>query len=274
MITKEEIHRAAAAEGLRFDQIEKDYLILWILYALSRPELKTKGWIFKGGTCLRHCYYPGYRFSEDLDFSCLVESGGLEGVRELLQRASLWVSANSGVRVEVKELFTIPGDLQIEIPLEYSRGGPRKHGLPQVKVHLTFDEPILTQTMVRSVRQQYSDLTDFTLVAYSKEEILAEKMRALIQQQKKWPRPRDLYDLWFILCHRQEQFTWEKLKALFSEKCKVREVSPDPAALTSEYLKDSNKEMWKDQLGGILKNLPVFEEVWREWEIACRIIFA
>jgi predicted nucleotidyltransferase component of viral defense system len=25
--------------------------------------------IFKGGTCLRKCYFPNYRFSEDLDFT-------------------------------------------------------------------------------------------------------------------------------------------------------------------------------------------------------------
>ena len=66
MIGKEEINRRAKAEGLRFDQIEKAHVILWILQALAQPELKPKGWVFKGGTCLRHCFYSGYRFSEDL----------------------------------------------------------------------------------------------------------------------------------------------------------------------------------------------------------------
>lgn len=27
--------------------------------------------VFKGGTALRKCYFPGYRFSEDLDFTSL-----------------------------------------------------------------------------------------------------------------------------------------------------------------------------------------------------------
>jgi hypothetical protein len=39
MISKEEINRRAKAEGLRFDQIEKDHVILWILQALAQPEL-------------------------------------------------------------------------------------------------------------------------------------------------------------------------------------------------------------------------------------------
>ena len=70
MIKTSELHRIAALEGIRFDQTEKDYVILWILYGLSQPDFNPAGWAFKGGTCLRHCYYPGYRFSEDLDFSC------------------------------------------------------------------------------------------------------------------------------------------------------------------------------------------------------------
>jgi predicted nucleotidyltransferase component of viral defense system len=65
MIGKEEINRIAKVEGLRFDQIEKDHVIVWILRALAQPELKPKGWVFKGGTCLRHCFYmdTGQRLS-------------------------------------------------------------------------------------------------------------------------------------------------------------------------------------------------------------------
>jgi predicted nucleotidyltransferase component of viral defense system len=63
------------------------------------------------------------------------------------------------------------------------------------------DDPILTEPVARAVNPLYSDLSAFTVATYTKEEILAEKMRALLQQQTKWPRPHDLYDLWFILCH-------------------------------------------------------------------------
>ena len=40
MIDKAEINQRVRAEGLRFDQIEKDHVILWVLYALSQPGLK------------------------------------------------------------------------------------------------------------------------------------------------------------------------------------------------------------------------------------------
>jgi len=52
MITTAELHRVAEKEGLRFDQAEKDYVILWLLSGLARSGAKDHGWVFKGGTCL------------------------------------------------------------------------------------------------------------------------------------------------------------------------------------------------------------------------------
>jgi len=71
MISTAELHRAAVQQSLRFDQVEKDHVILWVLGALTASSDGSTDWVFKGGTCLRHCYYAGYRFSEDIDFSCV-----------------------------------------------------------------------------------------------------------------------------------------------------------------------------------------------------------
>lgn len=273
MITSAEIHRIAEVEGLRFDQIERDYVILWILQGLSRSEHSPKGWVFKGGTCLRHCYYQGYRFSEDLDFTCLSEGGNLNAAQEILNRVARWVQERSGLRMRTKEPRTIPGDFQVEIPVEYSRGGMRTRGLPSAKVHLTFDEPRLEEPVLCPVRPRYSDLSEFEIAAYSKKEIVAEKMRALLQQQKKWPRPRDLYDLWFILCCSGEDFKANELRDTFIEKCKVRQIMPDMAGLISEDLKAWNKDAWENQMKPIMKTVPDFGQVWQEWVTRFHEIF-
>src|SRR5208283_2548063 len=179
MITSAELHRVAEQDGLRFDQAEKDYVILWVLWGLVHSGVSRHGWVFKGGTCLRHCYYEGYRFSEDIDFSCQPGGDNLEISAKLLQKTADKVQGESGIRLMVKEPQTIPRDFQIEIPLEYSRGGPRRQGLPQVKVHLTFDEPILNRPVVCSIKPHYSDLAAFKVHSYAKKEIVAEKLRAL-----------------------------------------------------------------------------------------------
>ena len=265
MITTAELHRVADREGLRFDQAEKDYVILWILLGLAHSGVKEHGWVFKGGTCLRHCYYEGYRFSEDIDFSCRPDGGDLEASCRLLDTVAGWVSDESGIRLSPRDPLKDPGDFQIEIPVEYTRGGARRQGLPQVKVHLTFDEPVLDEPIVRSVEPAYSDLSAFRITAYSKREIVAEKLRSLLQQQKKWPRPRDLYDLWYILCKSEERFLWKELRPLFDEKCRVRGVQPDIESLTSDMLREWNENAWFNRLGPMLKDVPDFDRVWKVW---------
>jgi predicted nucleotidyltransferase component of viral defense system len=90
-------------------------------------------------------------------------------------------------------------------------------------------------------------------------------MRALLQQQMKWPRPRDLYDLWFILCNKRERFDWDALYRLFLEKCRVRKIEPDKCLLTSQELRAANETVWLRQLGAVMVTVPDFATVWREW---------
>lgn len=59
----------AAEWQLRPEIVEKDYVIGWLLTGISTNPETSSNWIFKGGTCLKKCYYETYRFSEDLDFS-------------------------------------------------------------------------------------------------------------------------------------------------------------------------------------------------------------
>ena len=266
MITTAELHRLSEEEELRFDQIEKDYVILWLLSGLVHSGMTKHGWVFKGGTCLRHCYYEGYRFSEDIDFSCKPGGDNLSTSLQLLQKAADRVQSESGIRLTVREAATIPGDFQIEIPVEYSRGGSRRRGLPQVKVHLTFDEPILEKPVICSIKPQYSDLSNFKVRSYSKKEIVVEKLRSLLQQQKKWPRPRDLYDLWYMMCHsRRARSHGLNCFRLFQEKCRIRGIKPDIAGMTSANLKEWNKNAWRDRLGPMLRELPDFDLAWKEW---------
>ncbi len=265
MITSAELHRAAAIEGLRFDQAEKDYVILLILSGLSRaPRVKTK-WIFKGGTCLRHCYYPRYRFSEDIDFTCADTGDNVGSSLALLKRVAVFLGEETGIVLKCKEPRSDKGAVQVEIPIEYSRGGSRRQALPTVKVHLAFDEPLLALPVDRRVEPAYAGFDPFSLPAYAKIEIVAEKARALLQQQARWPRPRDLYDLWYITCHKQERFSREELLKLFQRKCEIRGLAPDPNGVRSQRLYAWNREAWTSQLLPVVRAAPEYELVWKEW---------
>jgi predicted nucleotidyltransferase component of viral defense system len=69
MILQKEIVTIATQKGVVKSTIDKDWALGHFIDAIfSIPELKQK-LIFKGGTCLKKCYIPDYRFSEDLDFT-------------------------------------------------------------------------------------------------------------------------------------------------------------------------------------------------------------
>jgi predicted nucleotidyltransferase component of viral defense system len=152
----------------------------------------------------------------------------------------------------------------VEIPLEYSRGGMRTRALPAVKIHLTFDEPVLTKAVTSVVTPRYSDLGEFTIPSYSKTEIVAEKLRALL---------RDLYDLWFMICRSKEKFEPGELAEIFKRKCEVRKIEPDFSGLRSGSLKEWNTGAWENQMKPLMKSIPDFPQVWEEWVSGCRSLF-
>lgn len=49
-------------------------LLGWILDGINAHEELSGSWVFKGGDCLKKCYFETYRFSEDLDFTLRDES--------------------------------------------------------------------------------------------------------------------------------------------------------------------------------------------------------
>jgi len=69
MISKNEIREISANLGLSLDVIEKDYVLGWLIAGINVDEELKDHWIFKGGTCLKKCFFGNYRFSEDLDFT-------------------------------------------------------------------------------------------------------------------------------------------------------------------------------------------------------------
>jgi len=65
MIKPGEIQQKANAVGVRDQQIEKDYILSWILFGISKQEKLSSSIVFKGGTLLKKVYFDDYRFSED-----------------------------------------------------------------------------------------------------------------------------------------------------------------------------------------------------------------
>ena len=79
MIDRQELAELARELSLSLTVVEKDYVLGWLLAGISANEVLAKHWVFKGGTCLKKCYFETYRFSEDLDFTITEEAQIDEG---------------------------------------------------------------------------------------------------------------------------------------------------------------------------------------------------
>src|ERR1035437_8189179 len=69
MISQREIERLSEELDVLKDTVDKDWVLGHFMDAIYSVKKLKDALIFKGGTCLKKCYFPDYRFSEDLDFT-------------------------------------------------------------------------------------------------------------------------------------------------------------------------------------------------------------
>jgi predicted nucleotidyltransferase component of viral defense system len=89
VIPKAQVLEFAGLEKLQATTVEKDYVLGWILYAIANHGSLSR-WAFKGGTCLKKCFFETYRFSEDLDFTVPSNEPFDESSRGSTGRSSNW----------------------------------------------------------------------------------------------------------------------------------------------------------------------------------------
>ena len=223
--------------GIPWEALERDYLLSWILAGISRTPVLRDTLVFKGGTALRKCYLGNYRFSEDLDFSTLkgIPTGHeIEGlIREVCGTAVRLLDEYAPVEITCErytEREPHPGgqesfSIRARFPW-HSRLQTR------VMVEVTMDERVLLPAEQRQVIHEYGEPLNAEVKVYSLQEIVAEKLRALLQQaemfeRRGWSRSRarDYYDLWRVLGTYGDQMDLVSFDSLLREKYAV-EPSP------------------------------------------------
>jgi hypothetical protein len=124
------------------------------------PEL-TDSWVFKGGTCLKKCYFETYRFSEDLDFTLLDPTHLNEALlKRVFGQVLAWIYDRTGLDPrKARTSKCLPTSAVIPAARESSAiAGWCHQVLPRVKLDLTADErvvlapvrvPIFTPTAAR-----------------------------------------------------------------------------------------------------------------------------
>ncbi len=268
MIGKEEILGFAREVGLDANVVEKDYVLGWMLAGISSHPRTQDTWLFKGGTCLKKCYFETYRFSEDLDFTLLDGSHIDESVLgQLFTEITQWVNDHSGIETpeneRVFQVYTNPRARQsAQGRIAYRGPMQRQASLPRIRFDLTDDERVVLKGERRRVHHPYSDEPEdgIQVLAYCFEEVFAEKLRALAECQ----RPRDLYDV--VHLHRRAlEIDRASVRLTLAAKCEFKGIPiPSVAGLLSSPQHAELRADWEQMLAHQLAGLPPFDSFWDE----------
>jgi len=178
-------------------------IILHTLYSLK----ESKKIYFQGGTAIRWCY-NGSRFSEDLDF---VTHPGKESIDSLIDRISERIRkemiAHFGMgEFEVRQRKSARNTSHISLfqfrPLKERKKVYVKVEFEELKESFSPETEKMILSMLPFVRHLIT-VGEFRIpnpnsiiIVESKEEILSDKVRALLERA--YLKGRDFYDLWFL----------------------------------------------------------------------------
>jgi uncharacterized protein len=261
--------------GVRLDIVEKDFAISYLLRAIAETPGLGEKVVLKGGTALKKMYYQDYRFSEDLDYST-VRLGPMAGIAQSMQEAVRRMAERLDERgpFEVRhETLTLkqphPGD-QAAYLVRVRYPGQRE-ALCRLKVEITVDEPVLLPVEKRPILHDFGEEFSGSLGVYALAEIVAEKLRALLQSQEHlaergWGASRvcrDYYDLWSVLERERRLKGWSP--DLETHKCEIRKISfESPEAFLAEELLAVARREWNQQLLPFVPGAPAVEQVLKE----------
>jgi len=210
VISREEILNAAREQDLTPNVVEKDYVLGWLLAGIAQHTLLS-GWVFKGGTCLKKCFFETYRFSEDLDFT--VPKGFIydaNAYRGALVECAERISAETGIEllesgIEVRESHDKEGRTTFFGKISY-RGPlmPQASTPPRIKIDLTQHEVIVENPEKRPIRHFYSDAPNHSY------DLLASvnQLAGNVLVQHALYQGLILQTFPFCLCFDLSQFTW------------------------------------------------------------------
>ena len=198
MIDKIEIDQKAAEFQINSSDVQRDYVIGWILVGLYKhSDLKDK-LVLKGGNCFRKGYFENTRYSKDLDFSCEEEisidtvSAGFNTICDFVSNQTSIIFKKEKTIVKPKELAD--SDKTIYDVRLYFDNFYGKSGNMDIKVEfdiINFDK-IYLPVQERDIIHPYSDAAkcEAKIKCIKLEELLASKLKCMLQRR----HSADLFD--------------------------------------------------------------------------------
>ena len=264
MIKPSEIQNKARAVVVRDQQIEKDYILSWILQGVAENENLAKNLVFRGGTVLKKAYFKDYRFSEDLDFTLLNDEITNEQIIQWFEEIFGYIREEANIPLGIidnneHEDARLPdgqGGINFYISYIGPLGGQGNN--KRVKVDISRREKLVFAPVWQNMILNYSDQEEHKLLCYPLEEVLVEKLRSVMQRMQ----ARDFYDIWYLL--EIHGMKIEFYGTEFMAKCESKGLNPLQFNEKLGQRMPQYKGRWQKSMNDQIKNLPDFDKAERE----------
>lgn len=257
MVLQKEIATISEQLGVSKSVIDKDWMLGHFIAAIfNEPELKET-LIFKGGTCLKKCWFEAYRFLEDLDFTS--KSQEFELTQNHLKFIIKHIEDNTEVKTHIVSLKPLRFQDKLtgyEAIIKFWGADHPRNVMPpdvnrwqtKIKIEIILYEEMMFEVIERTVSHPYSDklALENSIPCYKIEEVLSEKISALIQRP--YTAPRDYYDIWY-LSNNVPDLNWTIIVDAFYKKIKFKNIEfTGVAQLINPKSDKALKGAWKNSL--------------------------
>ncbi|MBN1914816.1 MAG: nucleotidyl transferase AbiEii/AbiGii toxin family protein [Parachlamydiales bacterium] len=197
---RKRLEKIAQKTGLRLDIVQQDYLLSWLLVGIYQQENLKSSLLFKGGTALKKGYFGNYRFSEDLDFSIIsktpIGNDLMQEISNACKYAENRIHEFAPIKIFVKRYKEKSPHPQGQEAFKINAQFPwQSQPLTTAMIEISREETIVFKPVVKGILHNYEEIIEQNILIYSLEEIILEKLRAILQHIKKlherdWTRSR------------------------------------------------------------------------------------
>jgi len=163
--------------------------------------------IFKGGTCLKKCYFPDYRFSEDLDFDNFdLSEADFENIAIIIKKKL----TKQGYEIEIRNIFAGAFHCYVKFPKLLFNEGLSGHKEEKILIQLDTEPQYFEYQLEKTILNKFDVFTSINTTP--KDILLAQKFYALINRKRK--KGRDFFDIIFLMKTTRPNFDYlqQKLK--------------------------------------------------------------
>lgn len=261
--------------GIAEHEGRKRYVEHAILGCIARSGKLRNAIVFKGGNALR-IMYGSTRSTLDLDFTALPNTlpDNEDALREIMYAAFYNSAISFGVKLRCQKVKRNPKSPEatkptFDIRVAYQFPGDRyfesmetRNLIDTVPVEISFNDVVCGISEFSPIINDRS-----TIQVCSLEDILAEKLRSILQQKiRNRNRSQDVYDIALFAKSHADSINWQTVYTYFAIKCHARGIIADKKefdmVIREMAYKNYDKEIQRQTRNAFIP----FDEAWHAVE--------